>query len=88
MGSCPNRGGLLDHFAALADPRRAWKVVYPLQETPLIGLCGTMAREEDFVEIRRWGSVHLAFLCRFLPFGDGPPARRNCQLFRIRRRDG
>ncbi len=43
----------LDHFAALRDPRQAWKVVFPLSEVLLMVLCGTLAGAEDFVDIRR-----------------------------------
>ena len=70
-GSAPS---LLDQFAALKDPRQAWKVVYPLPEVLLLVLCGTIAGAEDFVEIRRWGVVNLGFLRRFLPFAAGIPS--------------
>jgi len=63
----------LDHFAALRDPRQAWKVVFPLPEEPLVVLCGTLAGAEDFVDIRRWARLHLDFLRRFLPFARGIP---------------
>jgi predicted transposase YbfD/YdcC len=65
---------LLEHFAALADPRQAWKVVYPLPEILLAVLCATIAGAEDFVEVRRWGTMHLAFLRRFCPYADGIPS--------------
>ncbi len=68
------RGGLLDHFSALEDPRQAWKVVSPLPEILLLVLCGTMAGAEDFVEIRRWGLMNIAFLRRFLRYADGIPS--------------
>jgi len=62
---------LIDHFAALDDPRQAWKVVYPLAEILLLVLCATVAGAEDFVEIRRWGTMNRDFLRRFLPYADG-----------------
>jgi predicted transposase YbfD/YdcC len=65
---------LLDHFAALEDPRQSWKVVYPLPEVLLLVLCATLAAAEDFVEIRRWGMVNRDFLRRFLPYRDGIPS--------------
>lgn len=65
---------LLEHYAALVDPRQAWKVVYPLPEILLIVMCGTMAGAEDFVEIRRWADRKLDFLRRFLPFARGIPS--------------
>ena len=70
----PASPSLIEHFSALEDPRQAWKVVYPLPEVLLLVLCGTLAGAEDFVEVRRWGGVHLAFLRRLLPFKDGLPS--------------
>ncbi len=65
---------LIDHFAALEDPRQSWKVLYPLPEILLVVLCATLAGAEDFVEIRRWGAVNLDFVRRLLPFADGVPS--------------
>ena len=62
---------LLDHFSALADPRQAGKVLYPLPEILLTVLCGTMAGAENLVEIERWATRKLDFLRRFLPFAKG-----------------
>lgn len=70
MANRPSRS-LIDHFAALEDPRQSWKVLYPLAEILLVVLCATVAGAEDFVEIRRWGTVNLKFLRRLLPFADG-----------------
>lgn len=67
-------GSLLDHFAALSDPRQAWKVLYPLPEVLLLVLCGTLAGADDFVEVRRWGMMNQAFLRRFLPYAHGVPS--------------
>ena len=64
----------LDHFAALRDPRQAWKVVFPLSEVLLVVLCGTLAGAEEFVDIRRWARLHLDVLRRFLPFARGIPS--------------
>jgi len=64
----------LDHFAALRDPRQAWKVVFPLSEVLLVVLCGTLAGAEDFVDIRRWARLHLGFLRRVLPHARGIPS--------------
>jgi predicted transposase YbfD/YdcC len=65
---------LIDHFAALKDPRQSWKVLFPLPEVLLLVLCGTLAGAEDFVEIRRWGQMHQEFLRRLLPFKAGVPS--------------
>ncbi len=63
---------LIDHFAALDDPRQSWKVLFPLPEILLLVLCGTLAGAEDFVEIRRWGQMNEAFLRRLLPYTNRP----------------
>jgi DDE_Tnp_1-associated/Transposase DDE domain len=65
---------LIEHFAALQDPRQSWKVLYPLPEVQLVVLCGTLAGAEDFVKIRRWGQMHHEFLRRLLPFKAGVPS--------------
>ncbi len=62
---------LIEHFAALEDPRQSWKVLFPLPEVLLLVLCGTLAGAEDFVEIRRWGQMHAESLRRLLPFKAG-----------------
>ena len=65
---------LIEHFAALEDPRQSWKVLFPLSEVLLLVLCGTLAGAEDFVEIRRWGQMHQEFLRRLLPYKAGVPS--------------
>ena len=65
---------LIDHFAALEDPRQSWKVLYPLPEVLLLVLSGTLAGAEGFVEVRRWGAVNQDFLRRFLPYAGGIPS--------------
>lgn len=65
---------LIDHFAALDDPRQSGKVLYPMPEILLVVLCGTLAGAEDFVEMRRWAGVNHSFLRRFLPYEGGIPS--------------
>ena len=65
---------LLDHFAALEDPRQSWKTLYPLDEILLIVLAGVMAGADDFVEISLWGRRKLDWLRRFRPFEHGVPS--------------
>lgn len=72
--AAPVTPSLIEHFAALEDPRQSWKVLYPLPEVLLLVLCGTLAGAEDFVEIRRWGAVNLGFLRRFLPYAADVPS--------------
>lgn len=66
--------GLLDHFSGLQDPRQAGKVLFPLDEIMLVVLCGVLSGAEGFVEIARWGEMHLDFLRRFLPCKAGIPS--------------
>jgi DDE_Tnp_1-associated len=66
---------LLQHFAALKDPRQLVKVLYPLPEILLLVLCATIAAADDFVEIKHWGETHMDFLRRFLPYAVSCPTR-------------
>ena len=65
---------LLEHFAALKDPRQTAKVLYPLPEILLLVLAATLAGADDFVEVQAWGEERLAFLRRFLPDANGIPS--------------
>lgn len=65
---------LLDHFAALRDPRQSWKVIYPLPEVLLVVLCGTLAGAQNLVEVAQWAGAKLDFLRRLLPFRRGIPS--------------
>jgi hypothetical protein len=67
----PTDTSLLAHFAALADPRQAAEVLYPLPEILLLLLGATLAGADDFVEMALWGNEHLIFLRRFLPYRHG-----------------
>ena len=73
---------LLDHFAALSDPRQHAKVLYPLPEILLLVLAATIAGADDFVETTLWGTEHLAFLRRFYPYDSGIPSHDTlCDVF-------
>ncbi|HVC63197.1 MAG TPA: ISAs1 family transposase, partial [Acetobacteraceae bacterium] len=74
MDHPPETTSLLQHFAALKDPRQLAKVLYPLPEIPLLVLCATIVGADDFVEIKHWGETHTDFLRRFLPYKDGIPS--------------
>ena len=65
---------LLDHFAALEDPRQQAKVLYPLPEILLLLLCATLAGADDVTEVGIWGGENLAFLRRLLPYRHGIPS--------------
>jgi predicted transposase YbfD/YdcC len=65
---------LLEHFAALEDPRQTAKVLYPLPEILLLLLAGTLAGADDFSEMELWGNEQLTFLRRLLPYQHGIPS--------------
>jgi len=63
-------------------PRQAVKVVYPLDEVPLLSLLAVLAGAEAFTDIARFGDKKLALLRRFRPFLDGtPPHDRIGEIF-------
>ena len=53
---------LLDHFAAVGDPREACKVKYPLREVLFLVTCASIAGCDDYDEIAAWGAHHHTFL--------------------------
>jgi DDE_Tnp_1-associated len=73
---------LLDHFAALPDPRQHAKVLYPLPEILLLVLSAAIAGADDFVETTLWGTQHLAFRRRFYRYESGIPSHDTlCDVF-------
>ena len=64
---------LLDCFSGLEDARQAGKVLFPLGEIMLVVLCGVLSGADGFVQIARWGEMHLAFVRRFWPYTAGIP---------------
>jgi predicted transposase YbfD/YdcC len=72
----PRLRALLDHFAAIEDPREPWRVAHPLAEVLLLVVCGTIAECDDYEGIAEWGEAHLEFLRRFLPYHHGVPGDR------------
>ncbi len=80
--AAPVRAPLLDHIAALSDPRQHAKVLYPLPEILLLVLAATIAGADDFVETTLWGTEHLAFLRRFYRYNNGIPSHDTlCDVF-------
>jgi hypothetical protein len=74
MDHPPETNSLLDHLAALKDPRQRVKVIYSLPEILLLILCASIAAADDFVVVQYWGETHMDFLRRFLPYNDGIPS--------------
>jgi predicted transposase YbfD/YdcC len=72
----PRLKALLDHFAAIEDPREPWRVAHPLPEVLLLVVCGTICDCDDYDLIADWGAAHLDFLRRYLPYHHGVPGGR------------
>jgi hypothetical protein len=80
--SAPVSVPLLDHFAALSDPRQHAKMLYPLPEILLLVLAATIAGADDFVETTLWGTEHLGSLRRFYRYDNGIPSHDTlCDVF-------
>jgi predicted transposase YbfD/YdcC len=67
---------LLDHFSRIEDKRSPEGVAHKLNEILLLCVCATIAECDSFEAIADWGSAHLGFLRRFLPFDWGVPSGR------------
>ena len=67
---------LLDHFAALSDPRQHAKVLYPLPEILLLVLSATIAGADDFVETTLWGTRASGVPQTLLPLRQRHPEPR------------
>ncbi len=70
----PASPSLLEHFAALRDPRQGWKILYPLRAVLMAALRGATAGAEDVVEIRRRGRLlinEISTRYRGVPGGRG-----------------
>lgn len=72
----PRLKSLLDHFAAIEDPREPWRVAHPLPEVLLLVVCGTICDCDDYDLIADWGTAHLDVLRRYLPYHHGVPGGR------------
>ena len=72
----PRLKALLEHFAAIEDPREPWRVAHPLPEILFLVVCGTICDCDDYDLIADWGTAHLDFLRRYLPYHHGVPGGR------------
>lgn len=72
----PRLKALLDHFAAIEDPREPWRVAHPLSEVLFLVVCGTICDCDDYDLIADWGKAHLDFLRRYLPYHHRVPGGR------------
>ena len=69
----PRLARLLEHFAAVADAREPWRVVYPLREVLFLVVCATIANCDDYEDIVDWGEANLKLLRGFSEFHFGIP---------------
>ncbi len=79
LGLAPHKSRLsvlLDHLAAIDDPRDVRRIAHPLAEVPLLVVCGTMADCDDYDHIAAWGDARLDFLRRHLTYEHGTPGGR------------
>lgn len=76
LGEKSRLRALLDHFAAIEDPREPHRVAHPLPEVLLLVVCGSIADCDDYDAIAAWGETHLGLLRRFLPYHFGVPTGR------------
>ena len=67
---------LLEHFAAVEDPRDVRRILHPLPEILLLGVCGAIADCDDDEDIAAWGEAHIGFLRRHPPCAHGVPGER------------
>lgn len=67
---------LLEHFSVIEDTREPWRVAHPLPEVLLLVVCGTICDCDDYDGLAEWGTAHLDFLRRHLPYDHGVPTGR------------
>jgi predicted transposase YbfD/YdcC len=76
FGAKSRLGALLEHFAAIDDPRDVRRILHPLAEILLLVVCATIADCDDYDAMSAWGKAHIDFLRRHLPYGNGVPGGR------------
>ena len=70
----PRMGALLEHFAALEDPRVERARLHSLLAIVTIALCGVICGAESWVEIAEFGQVRADWFATFLDLPHGIPA--------------
>ncbi|HEY7779299.1 MAG TPA: ISAs1 family transposase [Ktedonobacterales bacterium] len=70
----PRLGTLLEHFAALEDPRVERARLHPLLAIVTIALCGVLCGAESWVEIAAFGQVRAEWFATFLDLPHGIPS--------------
>ncbi|WP_287297574.1 transposase family protein [Mesorhizobium sp.] len=54
---------LLEHFAAIEDPRVPWRVAHPLPEVLLLVVCGTIWDCDDYRRGKPTGARRVSTSC-------------------------
>jgi len=72
--SMENATSLQDPAESITDPRQRAKVMQPLDEILLPGLCGVVSGCESFVDIALQGQERQEFLRKPTPFANGIPS--------------
>jgi predicted transposase YbfD/YdcC len=70
----PRMGALLEHFAALEDPRVERARLHSLLALVTIALCGVICGAESWVEIAEFGQIKADWFARFLDLPYGIPS--------------
>lgn len=70
----PTSPEFLEHFASIADPRQAGKVLYPLNEIFLLVLCAVISGADGWTSIALYGRKKISLLRRFLSYEHGTPS--------------
>jgi predicted transposase YbfD/YdcC len=70
----PRLGALLEHFAALEDPRVERARLHPLLAIVTIALCGVICGAESWVEIAEFGQIKADWFATLLDLPHGIPS--------------
>jgi predicted transposase YbfD/YdcC len=73
-GGPPRMGALLEHFAALEDPRVERARMHSLLALVTIALCGVICGADSWVEIAEFGQIKADWFATFLDLPHGIPA--------------
>ncbi|GAC1449857.1 MAG: ISAs1-like element ISSod22 family transposase [Ktedonobacterales bacterium] len=67
-------GAVMEHFAALDDPRVERARRHPLLSVVTVALCGVLCGAESWVEIEQFGHAKAAWFATFLDLPHGIPS--------------
>lgn len=70
---------ILDHFAAVTDPRMERCKRHPLMDILVIGICAVICGADDWVAMERFGKAKRKWFSRFLALPNGIPSHDTFQ---------